>query len=169
MADQSVLGLFSTSDEAVEAADKLKANGVEEFEVLTDTPYPDGAFGEPESRHRLYVFPMIGAALGLSVALLLTAGTQLAYPLVTGGKPIMAIPAMFIISYEGTMLGAILFTILGVLFESRLPGLGKSVYDGRITEGYIGLVVKVPESRSEEIQSLFREANATDVKTSSEN
>jgi len=169
MADQSVLGLFSTSDEAVEAADKLKANGVEEFEVLTDTPYPDGAFGEPESRHRLYVFPMIGAALGLSVALLLTAGTQLAYPLVTGGKPIMAIPAMFIISYEGTMLGAILFTILGVLFESRLPGLGKGVYDGRITEGYIGLVVKVPESRSEEIQSLFREANATDVKTSSEN
>jgi len=168
MADQSVLGLFSTSDEAVEAADKLKANGVEEFEVLTDTPYPDGAFGEPESRHRLYVFPMIGAALGLSVALLLTAGTQLAYPLVTGGKPIMAIPAMFIISYEGTMLGAILFTILGVLFESRLPGLGKGVYDGRITEGYIGLVVKVPENRSEEIQSLFREANATDVKTSSE-
>ena len=141
MADQSVLGLFSTSDEAV----------------------------EPESRHRVYVFPMIGAALGLSVALLLTAGTQLAYPLVTGGKPIMAIPAMFIISYEGTMLGAILFTILGVLFESRLPGLGKGVYDGRITEGYIGLVVKVPESRSEEIQSLFREANATDVKTSSEN
>ena len=169
MADQSVLGLFSTSDEAVEAADKLKANGVEEFEVLTDTPYPDGAFGEPESRHRLYVFPMIGAALGLSVALLLTAGTQLAYPLVTGGKPIMAIPAMFIISYEGTMLGAILFTILGVLFESRLPGLGKGVYVGRITEGYIVLVVKVPESRSEEIQSLFREANATDVKTSSEN
>ena len=168
MADQSILGLFSSSDEAVEAADKLKANGVEEFEVLTDTPYPDGAFGEPESRHRLYVFPMIGAALGLSVALLLTAGTQLAYPLVTGGKPIMAIPAMFIISYEGTMLGAILFTILGVLFESRLPGLGKGVYDGRITEGYIGLVVKVPESRSEEIQSLFREANATDVKTSSE-
>ena len=168
MADQSILGLFSSSDEAVEAADKLKANGVEEFEVLTDTPYPDGAFGEPESRHRLYVFPLIGAALGLSVALLLTAGTQLAYPLVTGGKPIMAIPAMFIISYEGTMLGAILFTILGVLFESRLPGLGKGVYDGRITEGYIGLVVKVPENRSEEIQSLFREANATDVKTSSE-
>ena len=67
------------------------------------------------------------------------------------------------------MLGAILFTILGVLFESRLPGLGKGVYDGRITEGYIGLVVKVPENRSEEIQSLFREANATDVKTSSEN
>jgi hypothetical protein len=168
MAVQSILGLFSNSDQAVEAADKLKANGVEEFEVLTDTPYPDGAFGEPESRHRLYVFPMIGAVLGLSVALLLTAGTQLAYPLVTGGKPIMAIPAMFIISYEGTMLGAILFTILGVLFESRLPGLGKGLYDGRITEGYIGLVVKVPENRSDEIQSLFREANATDVKTSSE-
>ena len=164
MAKRGILGLFRDVDAAVTAADGLKAGGVTEFQVLSDSPYPEGAFGEPPSHHRLYVFPFIGAALGLSVALLLTAGTQLAYPLVTGGKPILAIPAMFVICYEGTMLGAVLFTILGVIFESRLPRLGMGLYDPRITEGYIGIEVSVPEEQVEQIQGIFRSADAVDVK-----
>ena len=165
MANRSILGLFQEVDEAVAAADALKENGVDDFEVLTGTPYPEGTFGEKPSYHRLYVFPFIGAALGFSVAILVTAGTQLAYPLVTGGKPLLALPPMFIISYEGTMLGAILFTIIGVIFESRLPRLGKiAPYDTRITEGYVGLVVNVPEEQVDQVSGLFRDANAADVK-----
>ena len=164
MANRSVLGVFGTTDEAVLGADKLIAAGVEDFEVLTDTPYPEGAFGEQPSRISLYVFPLIGAAIGLSVALLLTAGTQLAYPLVTGGKPVLAIPPMFIISYEGTMLGAILFTILGVIFESRLPRFKVGLYDRRITEGYVGLLANVDEDRVEQLQTALEEAKAVDVK-----
>jgi hypothetical protein len=164
MANRSVLGIFGTADEAVLGADKLVAAGVEDFEILSDTPYPEGAFGERPSRISLYVFPLIGAAIGLSVALLLTAGTQLAYPMVTGGKPILALPPMFIISYEGTMLGAILFTILGVIFESRLPRLKVGLYDRRITEGYVGILVDVNEEHVEQIQKAFEEAQAVDVK-----
>ena len=164
MANRGVLGLFKEIDDAANAADALKANGHDDFEVLTGTPYPEGAFGEKPSKHRLYVFPFIGAALGFSVAILLTAGTQLAYPLVTGGKPLLALPPMFIISYEGTMLGAILFTIIGVIFESRLPRMGSiAPYDPRITDGYVGLVVYVPDEEMDQISGLFREANAEDV------
>ncbi len=164
MANRGMLGLFQDSSSAVAAADALKSSGVTDFQVLSDAPYPEGAFGEPPSHHRLYVFPFIGAALGLSVALLLTAGTQLAYPLVTGGKPILAIPAMFVICYEGTMLGAVLFTILGVIFESRLPRFGVGLYDTRITEGYLALEVAVPEEQVEQIEEIFRGANAIDIK-----
>jgi hypothetical protein len=165
MANRGLLGLFREVDEAVNAADNLKDQGVTDFEVLSGSPYPEGAFGEAPSPHKLYVFPLIGAALGLSVALLLTAGTQLAFPLVTGGKPILALPAMFIISYEGTMLGAVLFTILGVIFESRLPRMGTGLYDTRITEGYIGIAVAVPEEQVDKIRDAFESANAADVKT----
>ena len=163
MANKGMLGVFQNVDAAVVAADGLKAQGVTEFEVLSDSPYPEGAFGEPPSHHKLYVFPLIGAALGLSVALLLTAGTQLAYPLVTGGKPILAMPAMVVVCYEGTMLGAVLFTILGVIFESRLPHLTGGLYDTRITEGYLGVEVSVPEEQVEQIEGVFRSANAVDV------
>ena len=164
MAGRSVLGLFKEVDEAVEAADKLKANGMDDFEVLTGSPYPEGAFGEKVANHRLYVWPLVGAALGFSIAILVTASTQLAYPVVTGGKPLLALPPMFIIAYEGTMLGAIISTIIGVIFESRLPKARLDLYDTRITEGYIALVIVAPEGEAEHVNALFREANAVDVK-----
>lgn len=164
MARRGILGLFRDVGAAVNAADGLKAGGIAEFQVLSDSPYPEGAFGEPPSHHRLFVFPLVGAALGLSLGLLLTAGTQLAYPLVTGGKPILSIPPMFIISYEATMLGAIFFTILGVIFESRLPRMGMGLYDPRITEGYIGIEVSVLEEQVAQVQQVFQRAQAVDIK-----
>jgi hypothetical protein len=159
-----MLGLFQDADSAVAAADRLKALGLGDFEVLSGSPYPEGAFGEPKRAHRLFVFPFIGALSGFSVGLLLTAGTQLAYPMVTGGKPILSLPPMLIVTYEGTLLGAILFTVLGIIFESRLPRLRTGLYDPRITAGYIGLEVAVPEEQRADVEQAFREAKAVDIK-----
>jgi len=166
MAEKQVLGLFTEADDAALATDRLAEAGfdAESWQVLTGTPYPEGAFGDYLPKHRLYAFPFIGAACGFAVAILLTAGTQVSYPLVTGGKPILAIPPMAIITYEGTMLGAILFTILGVIFESRLPRAGLGLYDERITEGYIGISLTCPEERMAAADLVFRQAGAMDVK-----
>src|SRR5437879_12813107 len=122
---ESVLGLFRAPDEVVHAIDELREGGFprDELEVLSGVPYPAGAFGEEPVRHRLYAFPFVGAACGLAVGLLVTLGTQLSYPLATGGKPLLAIPPTINVLYEGTLLGAIVFTVLGILFESRLPAL----------------------------------------------
>ena len=57
MAGRSVLGVFKEVDEAVEAADKLRESGIDDYEVLSGTPYPEGAFGEKVANHRLYVCP----------------------------------------------------------------------------------------------------------------
>jgi hypothetical protein len=165
MANRSVLGVFSDADTAANATDVLLAAGCaqEEFDVLTGCPYPEGAFGEKKPVHHIYVFPLIGALMGLSVAILLTTGTQIAYPMVMGGKPIIAFPAMTIIAYEGTLLGAVIFTILGIIFESRLPRLLLDPYDPRITEGYIGLLVTCPEEKLEAMERALRRGKAVDV------
>jgi hypothetical protein len=161
-----MLALYADDQTAADATDILARAGFthKDYQVLTGCPYPDGAFGEREAKHRLYAFPFIGAACGLATAILLTAGTSVSYPMVTGGKPILSIPAMAIITYEGTMLGAILFTILGVLFESRVPRLGVGLYDPRITEGYIGIALTVPEERMAAADLAFRQSGAVDVK-----
>lgn len=166
MAKKSILGLFRDPDSAANGVDSLKDAGFppEDYDILSGTPYPEGAFGEVHAKHRLFIFPLIGALLGLSVAIVLTSTTQIAYPLVTGGKPILSIPAMAIVSYEGTMLGAILFTVLGILFESRLPRLGLGLYDERITEGYIGLLASCEEEMIGSVEKAFKEAGAEDVK-----
>ena len=89
---RSIVGLYTDENTAADALDALNSAGYEtnEYEILTGTPYPEGTFGEHEPEHKLYRWPLAGAACGFIVGLVLTAGTQLAYPLVTGGKPVWA-------------------------------------------------------------------------------
>ena len=168
MGQKSVIGLFTDVDAAADAMDAVAAAGYPpgNYEVLTGTPYPEGTFGEAEPVHKLYRFPLIGAACGFIVGLLLTAGTQIAVPLVTGGKPLLSIPPMAIIMYEGTMLGAILFTVVGIIFESRLPRPFMGAYDTRITEGHIGVVISGAEDQMDNAESVLRDSGAEDVKRS---
>ena len=162
---KSIIGVYTDENTAADALDALNSAGYEtnEYEILTGTPYPEGTFGEHEPKHTLYRWPLIGAACGFIVGLMLTVGTQLAYPLVTGGKPVLGIPPMAIIMYEGTMLGAIIFTIIGILFESRLPRLFMGAYDTRITEGYIGITVTTSPERVEKAEEVLQNAGAQDI------
>jgi len=166
-ARDSILGVFGDPDTVVGAVEGLRNAGFtgSDVKVLSDTPYPEGAFGETPERHRLYVFPFMGAICGFSVALLLTVATQLAWPMVTDGKPIIAVPPMVNIMYEGTMLGAILFTVIGIIFESRLPDFGPTPYDPRISQGYLGLLVSGPTSRIDEAARALQSAGAIEVVT----
>ena len=67
--------------------------------------------------------------------------------------------------YEMTLLFAMIFTVTGVIFESRLPrpsGAGP-VYDTRITLGYIGLIVTASEDRLEKAEEALKAAGAEDI------
>ena len=165
MAKSPILGLFESADHAADAGDALKAAGVPQtdYDFLTDTPYPEGAFGERYESHRLYIFPFVGAIIGLTVGILLTSMTQMAYPLVQGGKPILSLPPMAVVTYESTMLTAIIFTIIGIIFEARLPAFKQGLYDTRITEGYIGVLVNVEEDQLTQTQTLLTQAGAIDI------
>ena len=162
MALRDVLGLYSDLDSAVAGADRLEEVGLgrPDFEVLSNAPFPEGTFGHAPSIMRLGLWPLIGAAAGFSVGLLVTGGTQLVYPMVTDGKPLFSIPPMVIIMYEGTMLAAVIFTVLGTLFESRLPRFQRAIYDTRITEGYIGLLVHAPSDSADRVAELLRSTGA---------
>lgn len=166
MANTQLLGLFQDPEQVVVAMDELKNNEFpgEDLDIYSGTPYPEGAFGEVDPPHRLFMFPLVGAMIGFAIGLLWTAGTQISYPLVTGGKPLLSIPPMTIIMYENTMLGAIIFTVLGVLFESRLPKRDLGLYDDRITEGYIGVHVECPEERADQAESVLSAAGAEEIK-----
>ena len=166
LAKRSVLGLYSDVDVAADTLDALREAGYtsSEYEILTGTPYPEGTFGEDEPKHTLYRWPLMGAACGFIIGLVLTSGTQLAYPLVPGGKPVLSIPPMSIIMYEGTMLGAIIFTVIGIIIESRLPRIFMGAYDERITEGYIGVTVTTSEERVGPAEEVLKASGAEDIK-----
>jgi len=71
---------------------------------------------------------------------------------------------MVVIMYEGTMLAAVIFTVLGAIFESRLPRFTREIYDTRITDGYIGVLVHSPEDRVDSAAAAMRAAGAEDVR-----
>ncbi|MSQ08479.1 MAG: DUF3341 domain-containing protein [Dehalococcoidia bacterium] len=167
MADKkSVLGLFQDPDRAADAMDGLKEAGFElgTFDVLTGTPYPEGAFGEYVPQHRLFRFPAFGAIIGFTLAVVFTAATQLAYPVISGGKPVLALFAMLVIVYELTMLSAVVATVVGIIFESRLPNLNPGAYDTRITEGWIGVVVSTTSDKAGSAEHVLKRAGALEVK-----
>lgn len=163
---KSLLGLYLDPNDAANAMDGLAEGGFEQgtFDVLTGTPYQEGAFGEHVPQHRLFRFPAFGAIIGFSLSLFLTTATQLAYPLITGGKPILSIFAMLIIMYEMTMLSAVIFSVIGIIFESRLPNIAPGVYDPRITEGYIGVVISVEDSEFNKAKKILEKSGSEEIK-----
>ena len=61
------------------------------------------------------------------------------------------------------MLGAILFTVAGIIFESRLPNLKGGLYDPRITEGYVGITMRVPAETAPSVEQILKQAGADDI------
>lgn len=163
---KSTLGLFQDPDKAADAMDALHANGFRRgtFDVLTGMPFPEGAFGEHVPQHRLFRYPAFGAIIGFTTALFLTTATQAAYPLVTGGKPILALFAMLVILYEMTMLASVIATVIGIIIESRLPNVKPGAYDPRITEGWIGVVVTSDDDMADHASATLTEAGALEIK-----
>ena len=62
------------------------------------------------------------------------------------------------------MLGAILFTVIGIIFESRLPRPKLGLYDERITEGFIGILIYCSEEQLRGVQKVLRQSGADDIK-----
>lgn len=160
-----ILGLFREPDEVADALDALRGSGLDprRLKVLSGHPYPKGTFGEEEEPDHLFVFPFAGAICGFVVGILITIGTQMSYPLVTGGKPLISVPPMMNVLFEGTMLGAIIFSVLGAIMESRLPHFARTPYDPRLTEGYLGILVEDPGRHADRARGALRRAGAVDL------
>ncbi len=165
MATQAILGLFDDAAAAADAGDALKSAGIPEsdYNFLTDVPYPEGAFGEGMERHRLYVWPLLGGLIGLVVSLVVGGLTPLAVPMTIAEKPILAMPPLAVICYTGALLGAILFTIIGLIVALR-PNFGAGLSDDRISQGMVGLLVNAGAEKRSQVTDILNEAGAVDVK-----
>ena len=138
------LGLFEDVDRAAGAVDTLIRQGFPEEEItsITSAPYPEGVLVKGEKRSFFRWITLMGGFAGAGLGFLLAAGTAWLYPLHTGDKPIVSLFPVSIITYEFTMLFAILGTIAGMFFEMGLPGFKKRLYDPSISQGSIGILVQ---------------------------
>jgi Alternative complex III, ActD subunit len=91
---------------------------------------------------------------------------QKSYPMISGGLPLVTKWPNGIITYELTMLGAILTTLFTLLITARIPDWrGRTLYDPATSNGKILIgVINPPETAREEIGNRLRGADAEAVK-----
>jgi hypothetical protein len=166
MSQQTCLVKFSQPTEARQAIRRLLQAGVqpESMDVMTSQPIHGEPF-VPETRPtKLFTWALCGAAIGLVVGFSLATITALNYPLVKGGMPIVAPWTVGLITYETTMLGAVLATLVGLLVEARLPNFKNLPYDPSVVDGGIVLAVSCPESSRASVEAAVGAAGASKVK-----
>jgi molybdopterin-containing oxidoreductase family membrane subunit len=119
MPERGVLGTFTEPAPAARAVRRLRERGFT-VRAATPAPFPElvAALGRPRSPIQWITFP--GAFLGLLFGIALTVGTSLAWPLVTGGKPIVSVPPFVIVIFELTVLVGSLTNLVAVAVGTRI-------------------------------------------------
>lgn len=118
------LAEFATAESLLDALGRLRAGGYTHLEWYA--PYPVRE-PQPEGVHVKSVLPRLIFGAGLFGAIASYAiqwyANVWSYPLNIGGRPIHAVPAFIVATFEGTVLCAALAAFFGVLGVMRLPRL----------------------------------------------
>ena len=132
---------FDDKDEFVVKLRELLAAGVPVGRIETITPFPVHEALQllkvPPSPLRYFTFT--GALAGFGAGFGLTIFANLQWPIITGGKPIVALPPFMVIAFELTILLGAIASLLGFLHLTRLPApqhiLEPVAGDGRFVIG----------------------------------
>ncbi len=148
-----VLGEFTTADSMLAGIDALMREGYRTLETFTpfDMPELDARLGLRRSRIGWLV------AAGGFVGMVLAYGIQWwanvhDYPLNSGGRPVHAVPAFLLATFEGTVLFAAFAAFFGLMIWLRLPRLWAPVDEvdgfGRASVDRFWIAVGIPAGES---------------------
>ena len=158
------LAVFKEVDTAVTAIEGLRSAGMKDLETYSPLPQHDleHALHRPQSPVRL--FTLVGGLTGAAAGFALAIWTSLDWPLITGGKPIVSLPAFVVIGFEMTILIGALSTVLGLIINAKLgPSRHRPAYDPSFSAGNFGVLVDAPAGRGDEARRIMEEAGAVEV------
>jgi len=120
---------YDSKEEFLEKLAALVKEGVKPGAITTFTP-----FHVHEAEHILKSGPsalryitLAGALAGFFLSFAFIIFTVLDWPLITGGKPLISIPAFIIVAFECTILIGGIISFLGFLHLVRLPNIERIV------------------------------------------
>lgn len=149
-------------DEVSDALTRLRDSGYshDDVSVISGVPISERILGRPLAWTHIGKIGIAGAILGFIVALFLTFGTPLLYPLRVGGQPIFAIPTSIVVIFELTMLGLLISTFLGVAVEMMTPSFGPKGYHPQVTDGKIAILFNGSSQLDSELEQSLKSIGA---------
>jgi uncharacterized membrane protein len=159
------LATFTEHTQARVAVRRLMHEGIaaSAMEAMSSQPIHGEAIVPQQPATKLRNWAFAGAAVGLMGGLTLATVSALNYPLVKGGMPIVSPWTASLITYETTMLGAVLGTFVGLLVESRLPTFKNLPYESGVVDGGVVLAVSCPDGARASVEAAVGAAGATKV------
>lgn len=163
-----MLAIFDGLDSTVVAIERLRAAGLKQMTVYSPAPDHDLEHALHQGKSPVRLFTLVGGLTGAATGFALPTWTSLDWPLVTGGKPIVSIPAWVIIAFELTVLFGALSTVLGLFVVNRWPYRKPLVaYDPSFSADRYGVQITPGADRAGEARAILREAGAIEVREQS--
>jgi hypothetical protein len=141
---QRVKAVYAHLDSLLLGIEKLKAAGLEGYDVLSPLPRHEileAVYEGAPSPVRWWT--LSGAVLGLCAGFALPALTHSQWPMINpGGKPVVSLIPFAVIMFESTILMGSLATFAGMIFHCGLPSffVDKSLQDPRMSDASFGIV-----------------------------
>ena len=156
--EYSVMGLFTSEDQAVSAIRDIK-----------DSPWPLRRVHSPIPSHKISdalklkkskvgYFTLAGGITGFFCGFLLASLTAAQWNLIVSGKPVLALVPFFIVGFEFTILFAVFGNIVGLIHQMQLPEYqGLEQYDPRCSGEHIGLLAACEADNLDGLKKFFTE------------
>ena len=160
---------FTATKAVADAVRALRAMGLssDQIELFSAKPV-DLEPGVLDRPSRMSLFAVLGALLGGGLTTAFIFYTQLDYPLVTGGMPLTSGWATGVVTFEFTMGGAVVGTVLTFLWEGGLVRFWKRVPTSPLRANLIGVRLDCPDQLAGRAGDLLRDSGAVSVEKMAE-
>ena len=143
---------------------KLKSRGFEDLTTYSPAPFEEIEEAEDSSPSGVRLFTLIGGLVGVVTGFGIQIWMSMDWPIKIAGKNIAAIPPMWIIGFELTILFGGILTVLGLVILGGLyPRPLDDHYSPRFSAEEFGVVVRCEDRDVAEVESLMRGNNAKEV------
>jgi hypothetical protein len=158
-----VLGSFEHIDVACEVIQTLKGLGRKDMTVYYSHPNHelDDAVGHSTSPVRRVT--LTAGLTGFTSAWAMTVWMNRDWPVLVGGKPIVALPAFLVPAFELTVLVASLSTVASVFIFSAFFANTGAAYHPRFSDDRIGIFVPATGGQMASREAMMKSAGAVEV------
>jgi hypothetical protein len=165
---KAVYALYPDGQSAQQAVNGLRTAGIADrnITVISSEPMEDYEFGRMDSTTWIWWIACAGGLIGMATALALAYITEVSWPINTGGLPIWAWWPNLIITFELTMLGAIIATVATLVVSAGLGRGGDKLYDPEVSDGKILVGVENPPPGAvSDLQKALGQPAGAEVRT----
>lgn len=160
----SLLGTFSYLDDLLKAIEQARERGMHVETVYSPCPNHEIQEAMCMKPSSVRFFTLTGGILGVLFGIGLVIYTSLQWKFIVSGKPVIPLVPAVVVGFEFCILFAVLFTVAGLLFKSRLPRPGLPAhYREGLSQDEFGLLLRCRPEESRTVREFLKAAGAKEI------